>query len=297
MIWQQLFNGLAAGAVYALFALGFTLMFGVQKVLNLAHGAVFMAGAFIGYYCVSIGLPLWLAAILAMIGAGLVSVLVDLIALAPLRKRAGQAEFAAIVASIGADLIIISLAQQLSRTQVLRFPFGTFPVQFYHVLGLRISLLQIVIFAVVTVMLGALMFYLHRTSFGRQVRAVATNERASVLLGINPKVVFTQTFFIVGAMAGMAGVLIGLSFNSIHFLMGEPYMLLAFVVVVLGGLGSLPGALIASLLLGVLQTLTVAYLPAGLSNIIIFSLLFIVLLVRPNGLVGTAKLSVGVGRQ
>lgn len=297
MIFQQILNGLASGAVYALFALGFTLIFGVQKILNLAHGAVFMAGTFASYYAVSAGLPFWLAVIIAIVTAGLLSVMVDLVAIQPLRKRAHDIEFSAIVTTIGIDLILISIAQRLSETQVLRFPFGTFPVEFYRFAGLRLSLLQVVIFVLVALTLIGLGYYLYRTSFGRQVRAVTANPRAAALLGVNAKSVYFQTFFIAGALAGLAGVLIGLSFNSIQFLMGEPYMLKAFVVVVIGGLGSLTGAVVASLLLGVLQALTVAYLPHGVSDMIIYAVLFVVLLIQPNGLFGTSIMAAGVGRK
>ena len=296
MIAQQLVNGLVTGAVYALFALGFTIVFGTHRILNLAHGSIFMAGAFIATYGVIYGLPLWLAAILAMVGAGLIAWIVDLVAFRPLRAR-GQIEFAALISSIGASLILTSLAQRISNTKVLRFPFGTFPIEFYSLFGLRISLLQIVIVLTVALLLAALMLYLYRTSFGRQVRAVSGNERAARLLGVSPAMVYFQTFFISGALAGMAGVLIGLSFNSINFLMGDPYLLRAFVVVVLGGLGSIPGAVVAGLLLGVLQTFAVVYLPAGLSDAIIFSLLFVILMIKPSGLFGGVTGGGGVVRQ
>lgn len=295
MIAQQLLNGLVTGSVYALFALGFTLVFGTHKILNLAHAGVFMSGAFMAFYAVDAGAPLWAAAIVAMIGAGALSYLIDVTAFSRLRAR-GQIEFAAIISSIGANLILMSIAQRLSQTKVLGFPVGTFPIEFYSVAGLRISLLQIVIALTVMSLLAALTYYLYATSFGRQVRAVAGNERAAQLLGVNPKRVYFQTFFISGALAGIAGVLIGLSFNSIHFLMGEPYLMRAFVVVVLGGLGSIPGAVVAGLLLGVIQTFAIAYLPSGLSDTIIFSLLFLILLVRPTGLFGTQGSAIGVGR-
>ncbi|MCL7466132.1 branched-chain amino acid ABC transporter permease [Phaeovulum sp. NW3] len=296
MLSQQILNGLVTGSVYALFSLGFTLIFGVQKLLNFAHGATFMAGAFIAYYCTISGMPFLLAIGLSMVATGVIGIVVDLVAFRPLRKR-GNAEFPALVSSIGVDLVLISIAQQVSKTQVLNFPFGTFPVKFFNFLGLRISLLQIVILATVAVLVVLLIFYLKKTSFGRQVRAVATNERAAALLGVNVQSVFLQTFFIAGALAGLAGVLIGLLFNSMQFLMGEPYMLRAFVVVVIGGLGSVPGAIVASLMLGVMQSLTVAYLPSGLTDAIIFTLLFIVLLIRPNGLFGDANAVAGGTRQ
>jgi branched-chain amino acid transport system permease protein len=291
MILQQILNGLATGAVYALFALGFTLIFGVQKILNLAHAGVFMAGAFISFYAVAQGIPFWLAVLIAMVGAGILSVLVDLIAIQPLRKRSHDIEFAAIVTTIGFELILVSIAQRLSNTQVMRFPFGTFPVEFYRFWGLRISLLQIVIFVLVVLILIGLAWYLYRTSFGRQIQAVTASSRTAQLLGVNPRAVYFQTFFIAGALAGLAGVMIGLSFNSIHFLMGEPFLLKAFVVVVLGGLGSLSGAVVASLFVGVVQALSMAYLPAGLPDMLLFAILFLVLLLQPNGLFGKAGLA------
>ena len=306
MLAQQIANGLVVGSVYALFALGFTLVFGVHHVLNLAHGSVCMWGAFIGLLAVAPGelfgaglpspfLPLPVAFLLAMLGGGLLGVLLDLIAFRPLRKRHAT-EFAALVSSIGASLILISLAQQLSHTRILRFPFGTFPVQIYRFAGLRVSSLQFFIVGCVAVLFAGLLFYLYRTSFGRQVRAVAVNERAATLLGVNPSAVYLQVFFISGALAGAAGVLIGLAFNSVNFLMGEPYLMRAFVVVVLGGLGSIYGAVVAGLLLGLIQVMTVAYVSSGLSDAIIFSILFLMLLVRPTGLFAGLRRDVRVVR-
>lgn len=296
MIAQQLVNGLVTGSVYALFALGFTLIFGTFKILNLAHAGVFMSGAFIGYFAVVHGLPLWLALILAMIGAGIVSYVVELTAFATIRGS-GQIEFGALISSIGANLCLMSVAQKLSHTKVLRFPFETFPVEFYEVGPVRFSFLQVIILAVVMVILVAMMFYLYKTSFGRQIRAVSGNERVASLLGVSPAMVYFQTFFISGALAGIAGILIGLSFNSIHFYMGEPYLLRAFVVVVLGGLGSVHGAVVAGFLLGIFQNLAVGYMPSALTETIIYGLLFVVLLVKPSGLFGSEGVQVGVARR
>jgi branched-chain amino acid transport system permease protein len=290
VIAQQLLNGLVVGGVYALFALGFTLVFGIHQILNLAHGAVFMTGAFIALYAVLAGWPLWIGFTLAVIGSGLLSVVIEQIAFRPLR-RSGEAEFGAIISSIGANLVIVTIAQKISGTQVLRFPFDTFPIAIYELSGLRISALQLLMAASAVVLVLLLWAYLYRTQFGRQVRAVAGNERAAKLLGINPGLVYFQTFFLSGALAGAAGVLVGLAFNSIHFMMGEPWLLRGFVVVILGGLGSVPGAMLAGLLFGMIQTITIAYFPSGLTDTITFSLLFLLLLIRPRGLLG--KLEAG----
>lgn len=287
MLAQQLFNGVVMGAVYVLFALGFNLVFGVHKIMNLAHGALFMVGAFVGLYSVLGGLPLWAGLILGAVCTGLLSVAIDFAIFRPLR-RSRDAEFGYLIASIGVAMILVNLALRVSDARTLRFPFGTVPTEPLLLLGLRVNPLQLVITGL-TILCGvALALYLYRTSFGRQVRAVSGNERAAMLLGVTPSVVYFQTFFISGALAGIAGVLIGLAFNSISFSMGEPYLLKGFVVLVLGGLGSLGGAVVAGLLLGVIQTLTIAYLPSGLTDVIVYSLLFLTLLVRPNGLFGGA---------
>jgi branched-chain amino acid transport system permease protein len=296
LLLQQTLNGLVVGAVYALFALGFTLVFGVLRILNLAHGAIFTWGAFVGLFAVTMaGLPLPMALLLAMVAAGTISVLVDLVAFRPLRRR-GAPEFSAIVSSIGAGLILVSLAQKASRTQVMRFPFDAFPVRVFEFAGLRISLLQLTVVASVALMIVLLQLMLFKTSLGRQLRAVAASERTASLLGVNPNFVYLATFFLSGALAGLAGVLIGLSFSSVHFLMGEPFLLRAFVVIVLGGLGSVPGAVAGGLVLGLVQTLAVAFLSSQLADAILFGLLFVLLLLRPSGLFGSAAVQSRVAR-
>ena len=285
MIAQQVLNGLVLGGVYALFALGFTLIFGIHRIMNMAHGAVFMSGAFIGLYTVRAGLPIWVALPIAMLGAGLISILVEVIAFKPLRKLAlADAELASIISSIGAGLIVLSVGQYVSKTETMRFPFGTVPAEAIQVAGLRVTMLQLLMLGVAIVMVALLAYYLYRTPQGRQIRAVAGNYRAAQLLGVNPNAIFYQTFFLSGALAGAAGVMVGLAFNAVQFLMGEPFLLKAFVAIILGGLGSVPGALVGGLVLGLLQSLSGAYLPALLVDAVIFLLLFVILMVRPDGL-------------
>jgi branched-chain amino acid transport system permease protein len=295
MIAQQLLNGLIVGGVYALFALGYTLVFGIHGILNLAHGAVFMVGAFVALYSVLAGWPLWLGFVLGVLAGGLLSVMIEFIAFRRLRKQ-GEEEFGAIISAIGANLIIITLAQKISETQILRFPFETFPVVIFELWGLRVSALQLMMSFFAASLVLFITLYLSRTAPGRQVRAVAGNERAAILSGVNPNFVFFQTFFMSGALAAAAGVMVGLAFNNIHFMMGEPFLLRGFVVIILGGLGSIPGALVAGLLLGMIQTLSVAYLPSGLTDTIIFSLLFLILLLRPHGLLGKPEAGLMRGR-
>ena len=285
MIAQQILNGLVLGGVYALFALGFTLIFGIHRIMNLAHGAVFMSGAFIGLYTVRAGMPIWVALPVAMAGAGLISIVVEVIAFKPLRKLAlADAELASIISSIGAGLIILSIGQYVSKTETMRFPFGTVSAEAMQIIGLRVTMLQLLMLGVAIMMVALLAYYLYRTPQGRQIRAVAGNYRAAQLLGVNPNAIFYQTFFLSGALAGAAGVMVGLAFNAVQFLMGEPFLLKAFVAIILGGLGSVPGALVGGLVLGLLQSLSGAYLPALLVDAVIFLLLFVILMVRPDGL-------------
>lgn len=287
MLAQQLLNGIVIGSVYGLFSLGFSLIFGVNRIMNMAQGAVFTWGAFTGLFVVSqFHMPFPVALLAGAIGGAAASLLVDLVAFLPLRRR-GSTEFSTIVSSLGANLILVSLAQQISSTRVMRFPFDLFPVAVFTVLGLRVQLIQVVVVLLTLAIFGLLVYFIYRTDFGRQARAVAASPQTSVLLGINPAAVNTQVFIISGALAGIAGVLIGIIFNSVHFVMGEPLLLRAFVVIILGGLGSLTGALIAGFLVGIVQALGVAYLSAGVADALVFSILFVVLLVKPTGLFGS----------
>ncbi len=290
---QQTLNGLILGCVYALFSVGFTLIFSVLRVLNLAHGAIFTWGAFFGLLAITrLGWPLPAAVLAALVGAGLLSILLDQLAFRPLRRR-GAPEFSALISSIGAGMVLTSIAQQVSDTRVLRYPFGTFPMHVYRFLGLRMTFLQLVIVASVAVCVALLMLYLRGTSFGRQLRAVAASEQTAEMLGVNPHVIYLQTFFLAGALAGVAGLLIGNAYNSVQYAMGDPYQLIAFVVVVVGGLGSIGGAVLAGLILGVVHSVATSYLSADLGDATVYLLTFLVLLLRPAGLFG----NVMVGRR
>jgi branched-chain amino acid transport system permease protein len=283
---QQLFNGLVVGSVYGLFALGFSLQFGVNHVLNMAFGSVFMWGAFAGLYALtSFDVPFAVALLTGMLAGGAVSVVLDFVAFLPLRRREAPA-FATMVSSIGANLIMLALAQKLSNTQVMRFPFDAFPVVIFRAFGLRVQLLQLLVMGSAVLLVVGLMAILYRTGFGRRIRAVAFSELTSRLLGISARTVNAQVFFLSGMLAGFAGVLIGVSFNSVHYLMGEPFLMQGFVAIILGGLGSMPGALVGGLLIGVVQSLSYAYISSAAAEGITFLVLFFVILIRPTGLFG-----------
>lgn len=285
MIIQQLINGIALGGVYALFAASLTLVFGVFGILNLAHGAVFTWGSLFGLYLArDAGLPFALALVGAMLGAGLLSVLINRVIFEPLAARRRADVLAFVLASLGLSQILERAAQLATDTKVERYPTGALPENSVHALGVRIAASDLLMFAAALVLMALLFIYLYRTDAGVRARATAESRDVSRLVGIKPARVSSEVFFVSGATAGAAGVLIGAAFNSVQFLMGSPYLLVGIVVIVAGGLGSVQGALIAGVALGIVYALSIGYLPAGWYDVIIWSLLLVVVLVRPSGL-------------
>lgn len=286
MFWQQLVNALWLGSVYALFALGYTLVFGVLDILNLAHGAVFMWGAFFGLLAVTkLGLPIWAALPLAMLGSGLLGIVLDRVAFRPLRRR-NAPQLAAIISSIGASTILVSLAQGSFGAQVSRFPFETLPSQVYTLGSVRVTLIQLIVFAASVILMVALLLFMRRSRSGKAMRAVAYSGRISSLLGIDVDRVVLVTFFVSSALAGAAGVFLGLAFSAISPFMGAPIELKGLAVIILGGLGNVPGAILAGFLLAITEVFGVAYVSSDFREAIAFTVLILVLLIRPAGLLG-----------
>jgi branched-chain amino acid transport system permease protein len=286
MFWQQVVNAIWLGAVYSLFALGYTLIFGVLGVLNLAHPSLYMWGAFIGLVCVnSLHLPIWLALPIAMLFSGLLGILLDWVAFKPLRAR-NAPHLATLISSIGASIVMINVAQGVFGAQVSRFPFDVFPIKVFSLGPVSITLLQLIIFGFSLGLLVFLRWLIMGTRLGQAMRAVAYNPVTAARLGIQVDRVILQTFFLAGALAGAAGVLLGLAFNSISPFMGGPMNLKGLTVIILGGLGNIEGAVLGGFILAFSEVMSVAYLSSDLRDAVSFVLLFIILLVRPNGLLG-----------
>lgn len=288
MFWQQVINALWLGSVYALFALGYTLVFGVLDILNLAHGAVFMWGAFFGLLAVTkLNMPIWAALLVAMLGAGILGIVLDRVAFRPLRKR-NAPQLAAIISSIGASTILVSLAQGAFGAQVSRFPFDTLPAQVFTAGPVRVTLVQVIVFAVSLVLMAALLLFMRRSRSGKAMRAVAYSGRISSLLGIDVDRIIVTTFFVSSALAGASGVFLGLAFSAISPFMGAPIELKGLAVIILGGLGNVPGAILAGFLLAATEVFGVAYVSSDFRDAIAFTVLILVLLIRPSGILGTA---------
>jgi branched-chain amino acid transport system permease protein len=290
MLAQQLVNGVILGATYALFALGFTLMFGVLRVINLTYGFYFSAGAAIALFLTrQAGLGIWTALPLAAIGSGAIAVLLDALLLGRLR-RVGAPELASLMVTLGAVLALYSAMTIWLGPDIRRLPPEILGDDALTIAGLRVTTAQLLILAATALLVGALLLLLRGTRMGLAIRAMAERPDAAGLMGIDTARTAALVSFVSGCLAGAAGVLIGLNFNAIHPYMGESMMLRGFVVIIVGGLGDVRGALIAGLALGVVEVLTAGYVASELKDTVAFLVLVLVLWTRPSGLFGRAVL-------
>jgi len=286
MLEQQLVNALSLGSVYALFALGFTLIFGVLGVINLSHGAVFMLGAYAALQAVlKLHMPLWAALIAALLFSGVVGMLIDVLVLRPLRKR-NAPHLIPMIATIGIGIFFNSAVQGLFSADNQRFPSDLLPDQQVYFWGVQVSVLEIAIIVLSFALMGALFFVMNRTQIGRALRAIAESPKAAALLGINVEGLFLLTSFTAAALGGVAGVLIALYSNAVFPLMGQPILHKGIAVIILGGMGDIRGALVGAMFLGFAEVLSVAYIGSTMRDAVGFGLLFLVLLLRPQGLFG-----------
>lgn len=284
---QQLVNGLFLGGVYALFALGYTLIFGILDILNLAHAAIFMLGAFAALVLVTeLHISIGLALIGAMAICALLGVLLERIAFAPLRRRP-DTHLSGLISSIAVATMFEAFALWRFEARTQRFPSGTFDDQSLQVFGASISQLQLLILGVAIALMVLLQLIVRRSRFGAAMRAVAENERAARVLGINVERTIILTFAMASALGGAAGVLYGLAFNSISPDMGESIELRGLAVIIVGGMGSIPGAVIGGFLLGLVEVLSIALTgQSSYRDAIAFAALFLILIFRPSGLLG-----------
>lgn len=289
---QQTINAISLGAIYALFALGYALVFSILGVLNLAHSAIFMSGAFFGLLAVDqLGLPVWVAFPLAMIGAGLLSVALEFIAFRPLRAR-NAARISQLISSIGAAILIVNLGQlifqQIYNRSEAFFPRDLVPADpiIIDALAVRVTPIRMIIVVIALVLMIALQYMVTRTRTGQQMRAVSFNQRIAALMGIDVSRVYVLTFFLAGALGGAAGMLYGLVFLNVTPFIGNDVALIGLTAIVLGGMGSIQGAVVGGFIVAFLQTFSVALGGSSFRNAVVFLLLFLILLVRPQGLFG-----------
>ncbi len=284
---QQLLNGLSLGAIYALIALGYTMVYGVLRFINFAHSDVFMVGAFIGYYMGKLvpegtlwgGMTVLLA---AMLGCALLGMIIEKLAYRPLR---GGATLNVLITAIGVSLLLEYSGQKFFGAAPRTFP-AVFPVTNFQLGSLVISTNQLIVIVVAILLMLGLQFIVYRTKMGRAMRAVALNPKAAQLVGVNNDVVISFTFGLGSALAGAGGILYALNYPSIDPLMGVMPGLKAFVAAVLGGIGNIPGAALGGLLLGTVETFVNGSQWSTYKDAIAFAILIIILLFRPAGLLG-----------
>jgi len=293
-ILQQLINGLALGAIYGLIALGYTMVYGVLRFINFAHGDVFMLGAFAGYFLsplVNRFLPAQsylgaaLVLVLAMAICAGIGVLIEFLAYRPLRRRP---KLTVLITAIGVSLFLEYTGQHKSvfGAAPRKFP-DLIPDTAWHFGGLVLNTNQVLVFVTTVLLLIALTFIVQKTKMGTAMRAVSFNEQAAALMGVNINSVISFTFGLGSALAGAGGILFAMNYASIDPLMGVQTGLKAFIAAVFGGIGNLPGAALGGLILGVVETFA-GGIP-GLSNYrdgIAFAILILILLIRPAGLLG-----------
>ena len=288
MLAQQLVNGLLLGATYALFALGFTLMFGVLRVINLTYGFYFSAGALIALWLTrSLGLSIWRALPLAAVASGALAVVLDWLLLTRLR-RVNAPELASLMVTLGGVLALYSALTAWLGPEIRRLPPGVVSAEAFGFGDVRVTTAQLLMRGATAVLVTGLLVLVRGTKLGLAIRAMAEKPDAAGLMGIDTGRAAATVSFISGCLAGAGGVLIGLNFNAVHPYMGEAMMLRGFVVIIVGGLGDIRGALLAGLLLGVVEVLTAGYVSSGLKEAVAFLILVIVLWTRPAGLFGQA---------
>ncbi len=284
---QQLFNGLSLGAIYALIALGYTMVYGVLRFINFAHSDVFMVGAFAGFYISkyfpheSIGGGM-MVLVAAMVICALLGIIIERFAYRPLR---GGSNLNVLITAIGVSLLLENLGQFVFGPNPKPFP-TLFPTRNFNLGGLVLSSNQLTVFLVTIVLLIALRFIVQKTKIGTAMRALSFNRTAASLVGINNDIVISFTFGLGSALAAAGGVLYSMNYPVIDPLMGTLPGLKAFVAAVLGGIGNIPGAALGGLLLGIIETFVNASPWSTYTDAIAFTLLIFILLFRPAGLLG-----------
>jgi len=290
--FQQLTNGLAVGGIYALIALGYTMVYGVLKLINFAHGDLFTIGAYLGLTLLtSMSLTdrlgptfgVLMLAIMVMILVGIVGILLDQAAYKPLRT---SPRLSAVVSALGASIFFQNTIMLIYGARFHVYPQDILPKVVIHIFGMPVPLVRIMILLASVVMMVALYAFIQKTRVGTAIRAAAEDQGAARLMGIDVNGVIMIVFFIGPALGGAAGLMVGLYYGQVNFTMGWIYGLKAFTAAILGGIGNIPGAMVGGILLGVIEAMGAAYISIAWKDAIAFLVLILILIVRPTGLLG-----------
>jgi len=285
---QQLVNGITLGGVYALIAVGYTMVYGVIELINFAHGEIYMLGAFISFTLVTmLGMPFVLAVVLTIMVCACFGILLDIIAYRPLRRAP---RLAALITAIGMSIFLQNLALLIWGGQIKSYPRDILPRAFFGnaiTFGdVSLTWVQIFILTVTVIFMVTLHLIIHRTRVGTAMRAISQDKTTAALMGISVNRVISFTFAIGSAMGSMAGILVGLYYNAIFPHMGYTAGIKAFAAAVLGGIGSVPGAMLGGGVLGIAEVLGAGYLSSEYRDGISYAVMIMVILFKPSGLVG-----------
>jgi branched-chain amino acid transport system permease protein len=284
-ILQQCINGLQLGAVYALIALGYTMVYGVLRLINFAHGDIFMLGSFIGYFLISkFQLPLYLAFVLTMLSTSVIGYAIEKAAYRPLRNAP---RISLLITAVGVSLFIeyfLSL-NALFTPNYIAFP-RTFPVVGYDMSLFTITNVQLIIFSITLVSLALLYLLVYETKYGKAMRAVSFDQETAALMGINIDWIISFTFIVGAALAGVGGVLYGIAYPQINVFMGIMPGIKSFIAAVLGGIGIIHGAVLGGIIIGLSEVFVSAFISSTFRDGVIFVILFLVLLLKPSGIFG-----------
>ena len=282
---NHLINGISLGSVYAIIALGYTMVYGIAKMLNFAHGDIIMVGAYVCFFAVSsFGLPPVLGTLLAVAACTLLGIVIERLAYKPLRQATS---LSVLITAIGVSYFLQNGAQLLWTSNIKMFPafFSSQPIELFGG-NLKISVAAIFTVLACVVIMLALTWFTGQTKMGKAMRACSEDKGAAQLMGINVDATISMTFAIGSALAAVAGVLFCSIYPTLTPTTGSMPGIKAFTAAVFGGIGSIPGALLGGVLLGIIEILAGAYITTQMSNAIVFGVLIVVLLVRPTGLLG-----------
>jgi len=280
---QQLINGLSLGSVYALVALGYTMVYGIINLLNFAHGDVYMVGAFVGYYIITnFNLGFLPTLILTMLITGILGLVIYQVAYRPLRN---STRIASLITAIGMSYLLQNGMIYIAGPQTRSFP-QIINNQLYKFGAIQISTMQLLMLATTILLMNALQLIVQQTKFGKAMRAVSNDPEAAQLMGINSNQVISFTFFLGSMLAGAGGMLVGMYYNTITPTMGAGPGLKAFIAAVVGGIGSVPGAMLGGYLIGITEVMISAFGNSMIRDAVVYLILIIILLVRPSGILG-----------
>lgn len=280
---QYLVNGLSQGSIYALIALGYTMVYGILKLINFAHGEFYMIGSFTGYFLIKAGVPIYFALPLAMLIPGLMAVIVERVAYRPIR-HAGK--IPALITALGISFFFQYLGQGIIGADPKPYP-KVFPEKIFSIgEAITITATQLTIMGSTIFLMVFLWWFVKFTKIGKAMRALSYSREASELMGIDTNKVISFTFFLGASLAGFAGVMVGTYYNSVEPMMGLIPGLKAFIAAVLGGIGIIPGAFLGGILLGVIENLVVGFWISTYRDVVAFAILILILLIKPTGLLG-----------